>query len=118
MTNTQPVTFTISALLGNSGNKTAPSQAVVRFYDGNPDAGGVQIGSDQSVTLRGCGATAAVSMTWPVVDLAAVDGHTLFVRVFPTGADAEQSNNQMQYPIVLAANQVFLPVIQRKVVLP
>lgn len=111
---TQPITFVVSATIGNSGNKEKQSQAIVRFYNGNPERGGVQIGSDRPIVLRGCGDTAVVSMVWSNVAPATAVGRTLYARVIAAGTDTNQDNNQKQYAIFRVESQVFLPSIRRQ----
>jgi hypothetical protein len=63
------VTVTLEATIANSGNTTEPFHTViVRFYNGDPDSGGTQLGSDQTVMLPGCGYHQTVSIDWPDPD--------------------------------------------------
>lgn len=49
-------TVTLSATIANAGNLTRRSgPATVRFYNGDPNVDGEQIGVDQTVSLAGCG---------------------------------------------------------------
>ena len=59
------VTVTLEATIANSGNTTQPLHTIiVRFYEGDPDSGGVQLGNDQTVILPGCGYHQTVSIDW------------------------------------------------------
>jgi hypothetical protein len=63
------VTITLEATIANSGNTTQPlHQLVVRFYEGDPNSGGTQLGEDQIVVLPGCGYHQTVTIIWPDVD--------------------------------------------------
>lgn len=58
-------TVQISTTIANGGNLTKPTNlSTVRFYDGDPNGGGQQIGSDQSIALSGCGQTETISVNW------------------------------------------------------
>lgn len=43
------MTMTLRALIVNNGNISAANATVARFYNGNPSAGGTQIGTAQDV---------------------------------------------------------------------
>ena len=36
----------------------------MRFYNGDPQNGGVQVGADQPLSLKGCGHNVAATVTW------------------------------------------------------
>jgi hypothetical protein len=60
-----PPTVTLKALVVNNGNVAATSGTVARFYQGNPSAGGTQIGAAQNVpALDGCAAATTVQVSW------------------------------------------------------
>ncbi|MEM7033048.1 MAG: DUF11 domain-containing protein [Chloroflexota bacterium] len=64
----QPVTFTLKADVVNSGNFKISTPITATFWDGDPDAGGVQIGDPQVITetLSGCGYQLHnVQVDWP-----------------------------------------------------
>ena len=54
--------ITITATVKNTGIEDA-SNVIVRFYQGDPNAGGVQIGSDQAMSLIAHGASAQTAIT-------------------------------------------------------
>lgn len=111
----EPVTLTLQATVANSGNTQAAYQVVVRFYDGNPEAGGQQIGADRTVSLAGCGDNRTATVTWPAVPPGV---HLVWVRVTPVDGDApeqdaDKANNTFVRTVLVADNGLYLPVIQR-----
>jgi len=106
-----PITVTVRAQIANSGNTVAKQPAVVRFYQGDPAAGGVQIGADQTVELAGCGADTWVTVQWPNV---APDRYQLFATVTPTGAvaDRDPSDNVRTRLFFTSTDSLFLPLIE------
>lgn len=61
---TAPATVTLTAQVANSGTNVFAKNFVVRFYDGDPQNGGIQIGSDQQLSLAGCGHNAFATVEW------------------------------------------------------
>lgn len=61
---TAPATVTLTAQVANSGTNVFAKNFVVRFYNGNPQNGGVQIGTEQSISLKGCGHNAQATVVW------------------------------------------------------
>lgn len=61
---TAPANITLTAQVANSGTNVFAKDFVVRFYNGDPQNGGTQIGAEQSVSLKGCGHNAAASVIW------------------------------------------------------
>jgi len=107
-----PVTMTLSAAVANSGNMITPTGPVtVRFFDGDPDAAGEQIGEDQFVSLVGCGDHQIVSVTWSDV---APGAHTVFVIVDPQGhiEESDEGNNTTSRVVVVASDRVYIPAVQ------
>jgi hypothetical protein len=104
-----PATVTLQATIANSGNLQAASGPVkVRFYNSSNQ----QIGSDQTVTLRGCGDRATVSVTWPN---RGPGTHAYYVIVDGDGVVAEtnETNNRADGLALVATEQVHLPLIRR-----
>jgi hypothetical protein len=106
------VNITVKARLANSGNTLDKQPVTVRFYDGDPNQGGHQIGADQSTTLAGCGETAELSVVWPNV---APGDHRVFVWADPANAVGEtnEANNLQSAVPFFATQQVFLPLVSR-----
>lgn len=112
-----PVTVTLKAQVANSGNlATATGPVTVRFYDGHPQAGGMPIGADQSVTLAGCGRNEVVQVVWPGVPPGA---HEVYVVVDPEGSfiETNETNNITSQMILVATERAFLPLVSRPLVI-
>jgi hypothetical protein len=106
-----PVTLTLQAVVANSGNLTDPTgPALVRFYDGDPQNGGVQIGVDQFVSVAGCGRSTVAAITWPNV---APGAHTVYVWVDPDDeiAETNTANNLQSFTVLVADPAAYLPLI-------
>ena len=91
----------LSVTVANSGNMELARQATVRFYDGNPSSGGVQIGPDHPVELAGCGDNVEVTYTW---NDAGADASDLYVVVTPARSvnEKDYTNNKLG-PVSAAA---------------
>jgi hypothetical protein len=104
----EPLTFTLRAVVANSGNVvTSTAPFVVRFYDGDPAGGGIQIGGDQLVSLTGCGDNESVEMSWSNVPAGA---HQVYVTVDGDGLieESDELNNQGSQVILVASERIFL----------
>jgi hypothetical protein len=106
------VTFTVRAQIANAGNALSAQSVTVRFYDGDPSAGGDPIGDPQTVTLAGCGDHAWVAVTWP--DVAPGD-HRVYVWVDPANSvpETDKGNNLKSASPFFASDQAFLPLLYR-----
>ncbi|MCA9928925.1 MAG: hypothetical protein KC419_10625 [Anaerolineales bacterium] len=93
----------ITATIANSGNLNPLSHpAVIRFYDGNPAASGVQIGPDQFVSLSGCGNTQSVQILWENI---AVGSHKVYVVVDALDRISETNeNNNINQQLTITIN--------------
>jgi hypothetical protein len=106
---------TLNSIIANSGN-TSHSQAVrVRFYNGDPNHGGQQIGSEQVVSLTGCGDTNTAQVVWTNVP----EGiYTVYVQVeaasgsLPEREEAK-ANNILGQQVIVTDIHLFLPTIER-----
>jgi len=103
-------TVTVSARIANSGNLLAPAASVVRFYNGNSDAGGVLIGAAQPVQVSGCGQMTIASVTWPDVAPAA---YIIYARVEPVSGESDTTNNTVSGGYLFSTDQIHLPLIRR-----
>lgn len=111
---TDPVTLTLKADVANSGNViTATGPVAVRFYDGDPGNGGVQIGGDQFVSLVGCGDYQTPSVVWTGVVPGA---HQVYVVVDPDGQieESDELNNIASQAVLVATERGFVPRILKK----
>jgi len=111
----EPVTLTLKTTIANSGNTLAAYDVTVQFYDGDPNAGGQQIGADQTVAVAGCGDNATAEVSWANV-LPGV--HRVWVRVTPTDANApeaaaDKANNTASSTILIATDGLYMPTITR-----
>lgn len=107
---TGATTVTITAQIGNSSNLLAATASVVRFYRGNPDAGGVLIGAAQPVQMRGCGATATASVVWPNVTPGI---YPIYARVEPVSGEINTVNNTISSQYAFVSSLLNLPIIRR-----
>lgn len=83
-------TLNLEAVIANSGNLAAGTVADVRFFNGDPNNGGELIGSDQTVSLPGCGMTQAVQIQWSSVP---PGNYTVYVQVRTNQRDIDETNN-------------------------
>jgi hypothetical protein len=105
-----PVTVTLTATVGNAGNLATHSPAVVRFYNGDPAAGGQQIGAEVPISLNGCGATATTTVQW----LNATPGdYTLYAVVISAVFESNTANNTTSQRLMRVAEQVMSPIVER-----
>ena len=85
----------LTVTVANSGNLTnASGAATVRFYDGDPNAGGMQIGTDSLVSLSGCGTAETVTVTW---SSPGAGPHTVYAIVDEDNriTESDETNNQI-----------------------
>jgi hypothetical protein len=89
------------ASVSNNGNIELQATTVVRFYDGDPAIGGVQIGSDQLLPpLNGCAGAASVRTPWTNATPGTV---TVWVVVDPQNAvtESDEADNRMSASVVV-----------------
>lgn len=86
----------------------AAQDVVVRFYDGNPQSGGIQIGPDQTVSVDGRGRS-LVEVSWDTTGLSSY--HEIYVWVDPLGALPEYNklNNISSDTVCLRTNPMYQP---------
>jgi len=99
-----PVPGTMAILMATARNSgdLAITGAEVAFYDGDPDAGGLQIGSAQAIPAPfRAGDMAQVSVTWQVP--AEVVSRTLYAVIDPANAipESDETNNRLAQQAVL-----------------
>ena len=89
---------TISATIHNIGTVDA-SNIVVQFFDGDPDAGGTQIGTDRKISGIAHDSSGTVQVTWTAIP----GTHDIFVRVDPYNSVSEsrEDNNQAYKQITI-----------------
>ncbi|MDX1520730.1 MAG: DUF11 domain-containing protein [Anaerolineae bacterium] len=88
------VTFKLLADIANSGNTDSGGTINVSFWDGDPNSGGTQIGTTQTVNsaLAGCGDYSTVSVDWPNRDKD-TGQHQWYVKVEPVAGESKLSDN-------------------------
>ena len=106
------VSVTLQATIGNAGNLALATNAVVRFYNGDPQNGGQMIGAEPVTTLAGCGATQVVTTVWPNVT---PGDYQIFVHVDPDGRvrETSKSNNMASTAVNLVTDQLMLPIVNK-----
>ena len=96
------VDVSIQAKIADQGNQALASAPVrVQFFDDHPDSGGKQIGTDQWVSIAGCGSTSTVEVIWE--DLAAGQ-HTYYAQVDGNNSleETNESNNLGEFTFVVS----------------
>ncbi|MBI4639969.1 MAG: VCBS repeat-containing protein, partial [Candidatus Tectomicrobia bacterium] len=100
---------TLSALIENRG--IATDRIGVQFYDGDPDAGGLPIDSEQIIIpILPLGGQITVEMLW---DTAGQGGsHEIFVRVDPAQEipESNETNNTRSLPLIVIPFGVMLQI--------
>jgi hypothetical protein len=102
----QGITLTFKAAVANAGNNQLPAAAVVRFYLGDPAAGGLELGST-NVQMAGCGSLGTTEFTWTNVPVSA-NGQYVYARLQASGVDT-----QTRVQVVVARNSLTMPLIRR-----
>jgi len=107
----EPVTFTLYAQVVNNRNMGTSAPVLVRFYEGDPDQGGAQIGSDQTISpLDGCASLATVQVTWSDVS---PGEYTAYVVVDPLSniSESDEADNMRSASVSVTTSCPRLPVI-------
>lgn len=83
-------TITITATIHNL--RLSVENVRIQFYDGNPDTGGVQIGTDQIIPLLRAGDITPVSVDW-IVESTGI--HNIYILVDPDNIieESKETNN-------------------------
>lgn len=104
-------TVTLEVVVGNSGNLAASTPTTVRFYNGNPNRGGVLIGSAQSVSLPGCGEQTTVRIEW---DNVTPGDYTIYAQVQAPAGDLDPSNNISSTTLTFHNENLYIPTMKRE----
>ncbi|MCC6453678.1 MAG: hypothetical protein IT328_01920 [Caldilineaceae bacterium] len=115
LTSQGATTVTLEAVIGNSGNLGVGKGATVRFFNGDPSSGGVQIGKEQMVSLQGCGEQSTVRLAWGGV---APGEYTVYVDVRSNAAELDTSNNQRSVKVSFTDQQLLIPDLRRDLTIP
>ena len=109
--NTTPVenqTIVINATIFNLGQINA-TNITVQFWRGDPDAGGTQLGANQTVAVLGIGANATLSINYTTI----VGANSIYVVVDPPTAagglinETNETNNKASLSFLVGIYQVF-----------
>ncbi|MCB9148450.1 MAG: hypothetical protein H6641_06790 [Caldilineaceae bacterium] len=106
------VTAVVRTRIANSGNTLASQTATVRFFEGDPEQGGQQIGDDQTITLSGCGDNVSVEVSWNNIS---ADLHEIFVTVTPADGIVETNgaNNARSQTFTPPKALNYLPIAKK-----
>jgi hypothetical protein len=108
-----PVTVTLSAVIGNQGNISANLPITMAFSD-NPIGSGnpIRLVQIPTGTLAGCGGSIIVTATRV---LSTAGAHPFYVIADSTGrlSESDETNNVSQGVVLLSTEQVYLPVVRR-----
>lgn len=85
---------------------TAASQVQVKFWNGDPSAGGTLIGA-QTLTPGNVTLPATVTLQWPDVG---PGWYTIYARVDPVPEESDLQNNKQQLTVLVPGSIVQLPV--------
>lgn len=103
-------TVTLRADVTNVGGVgTSASQIQVTFWNGNPNAGGQQIGV-QTIAAGNVTLPAVVTFQWPGRGRG---WHQVFARVEPAPEETNLANNIQQLTFLVPGSTVFVPAWQR-----
>jgi C1A family cysteine protease len=82
---------------------------LVRFYDGNPDSGGVQIGADQIIPSITADSSETAGVQWTAAGMGI---HPIHVLVDPEDdfVESNETNNRAHKPLAVATNPIVLSV--------
>ena len=104
------------AEIANAGNNQNAKTVNVDFYLGDPEAGGQLLGT-KAASLRGCGQTTRVSLTWPNPPSsgATPDYYTLYAKVTAADAaiDAGSNNTTASFKLYNDPALSYLPSLSR-----
>ena len=83
---------------------------LVRFYDGDPDSGGVQIGTDQIIPTILADSSETAQVQWPA---AGIGVHAIHVLVDPDDdfTESNETNNRAKQSLVVGSDPIVLDVI-------
>jgi len=112
-----PFTATLALRAGNSGDRLAPSAAIVRFYDGAPGQGGIEIGTAQTIALSGCGDSGTVNTRWSQIPPNGARSGLVYAQItLASDGDPVQdlvlANNLIRIPYFVAAEWLYLPLVR------
>ena len=103
----------VVATIANSGNRVAPTQATVRFFEGETFASAKPLGEAMPLTLAGCGTTQTVAIPWgDVVDDSTT--YRLWAQVSEFSfVDGNPENDLVSSDAFVNGQPLFLPTLKR-----
>jgi hypothetical protein len=109
----QPITFTLQAMLGNTGNIWTNVPLTVTFFAGPPGSGTsiasvvIPVGA-----LNGCGGSTMASTGWGV---STAGVHPFYVEVDATHVvnESNETNNIAAGWVLASTRRVYLPAVER-----
>lgn len=110
-----PASVTITARIGNGGAKQAATGIRTAFYDGNPAAGGVLIGSALTTKALNPGDYEDVTLVW---NNPAEGNHTIGVSTDAdnTQSECDKGNNSITLPVYMASGKPDLCIVADDIV--
>ncbi len=98
--------------VGNAGNRTAPTQAMLQLSVGPALAQSKPLAAAQPVAVAGCGATKQVVVTWPA-DLPIAAGDSVWaVLLDPDYPDENAANDVLSWRLFPDGQRVWLPLVR------
>jgi hypothetical protein len=110
VSNSGTTTVTLEAVVSNSGHLERNTPAIVRFYNGDPFNGGVQIGEDRKVSIAGCGEKATLRVEWGNTQ---PGNYTVYARVQVLPDDINAGNNQSSVPVTITGGALSVSKVAR-----
>lgn len=93
--------LTLTVRVVNAGARAAAA-SVARWYAGDPEAGGVAIGAEQSVPALAAGATAAVQQRWDSSGRSGPQTLWLVLDAHDDIAEQDETDNRIAIPLTIA----------------
>lgn len=112
-----PVSVSITARIGNGGAKQAVAGIRSAFYDGDPAAGGVLIGSAFTTKVLNPGDYEDVTLVW---NNPAEGNHTIWVVTDAdnTQSECDKSNNSVSLPVHITSGKPDLNIVAEDIIAP
>jgi hypothetical protein len=89
--------ITINAKIHNKGTTTTPSDVYVRFFDGDPSAGGTQIGVEQNAGIILPNSYSTVQVLWDTTGMEG-DHEIVVVADYPDTINESENENNNKAP--------------------
>lgn len=99
----------VTATVRNSTDFDSTGNLVVRLFRDDPDSGGTQIGTDQTL-VGGIGARGSGSVVFTGIPAGPEGTNTLFVKLFPAGVD-NGANNKASISLIVLDSDISGPSV-------